>query len=293
MKFFFFKSAHGNFGDDLNAWLWPKLFGAYAAHAVDTTFVGIGSILDERLDKIYGEKIVFGSGIRSLRNLPRRDSELHIRFVRGPISAMALGNDTKFITDPAILVSVISTTAARLTTNAIGFMPHYASLHVLDWKKLCARMGWVFIDPRGDVENTIALLLKCDRLITEAMHGAIVADTLRIPWHRISLHAWRLEEFDVSSLKWLDWGLSTRVDVTPTHLGTDLVRPSHPLLRVLNQPLQYAVRRRVVRAIEKLQLHATYQLSSEVTWRGLLARMQEEVQSMHRWLEARRPDTER
>jgi succinoglycan biosynthesis protein ExoV len=50
-------------------------------------------------------------------------------------------------------------------------------------------------------------ICRSDRLITEAMHGAIVADALRVPWTAVSIGPCFNQE------KWLDWGLS--VGVTP------------------------------------------------------------------------------
>jgi succinoglycan biosynthesis protein ExoV len=284
MNLYAFKAPQGNFGDDLNAWLWPRVFGADIDLSPQTTFVGIGSILDRRLEQLRGPMIVFGSGVRATHTLPGLTENVHIRFVRGPISATALGQGTTAITDPAILVGAFAPAAPRQCGRTIGFMPHYHSLRAVDWNSVCTRLGFVFIDPRGSVDHTIAALRGCGRVITEAMHGAIVADALRIPWHRVSLLAWRKEGFEVSSLKWLDWGLSAGIDVTPTHLGLDFPQASGWIMRAAGLPAQQLARRRLTGCLASLRTNATYQLSSDGTYRDLLAQLNEQVRRMRSWL---------
>lgn len=286
MNLYAFKAPHGNFGDDLNAWLWPRVFGADIDRSPQTTFIGIGSVLDRRLEQLRGPKIVFGTGVRSTHNLPGNTGDMQIKFVRGPISAFVLGNGTTAITDPAILVGAFAADA-RPGARAIGVMPHYHSLRAIDWDRLCRRLGCVFIDPRARVDHTIAAMRGCDRIITEAMHGAIVADALRIPWHRVSVLAWRREGFDVSSLKWLDWGLSAGIDVTPTHLGLEFAQPSGWLLRAASLPARELARGRLTDALASLRTSATYQLSSDGTYRELLAQIGEQVDEMRSWLRER------
>jgi hypothetical protein len=286
MQLYSFKAPQGNFGDDLNAWLWPRVFGSDLDRSPHTTFIGIGSVLDRRLEQLRGPKIVFGAGVRSTHNLPNRDEHIQIRFVRGPISATVLGRATTAITDPAILVGVLVSDPRREGTRAVGVMPHYHSLHVVNWRGLCDRLGLVFIDPRAPVDQTIAALRGCDRIVTEAMHGAIVADALRIPWHRVSVTAWRREGFEVSSLKWLDWGLSAGVDVTPSHLGLEYAQPSDWMLRVASLPLRQIVRRRLAESLAGLRESTTYRLSSDSRHRELLTRVGEQVERMRAWLKS-------
>src|SRR5690606_31259610 len=142
----------------------------------------------------------------------------------------------------------------------------------------------VFIDPRAPVDHTLALLRRCERIITEAMHGAIVADALRIPWHRVSVLAWRREGFDVASLKWLDWGLSAGVDVTPTHLGLEYVPPSGWLSRAASLTAQPLVRRQLAELLSSLRTSAPYQLSTDEGHEDLTARLREEVERLRCWL---------
>ena len=51
MKLFYYQDPGGNFGDDLNAWLWPRLIPELLDGDEGSLFVGIGSILDRRIPR--------------------------------------------------------------------------------------------------------------------------------------------------------------------------------------------------------------------------------------------------
>ncbi len=68
-----------------------------------------------------------------------------------------------------------------------------------NWVGICERAGVHFIDPGQSVPAVLDQLLASELVITEAMHGAIVADVLRVPWipvlplrnsHRMKWHDW-------------------------------------------------------------------------------------------------------
>src|SRR6266850_3493890 len=100
MKLYFHHVKGGNFGDDLNQFLWQKLFGELIGNSDDDLFIGIGSIFDNRLAELKQKKIVFGTGLRCQRTLPRIDDSYDIRFLRGPVSSQALGRNDPWISDP-------------------------------------------------------------------------------------------------------------------------------------------------------------------------------------------------
>ena len=282
MKIYSFHAKDGNFGDDLNDWLWPRLLDPALWKADNHSLVAIGSILDRRLDGITGQKTVFGAGIRSLGTLPSRNPDLKIRFVRGPISSHALGDGTPWITDPAIAIRLHLAPPPPPTEETTGFMPHYHSIYLADWERLCADFGLLYIDPRNSVDAVLEKLLRCRALITEAMHGAIIADTFRIPWIRIALASWRREGFDVASLKWLDWGLSAGADTTPRQWTTPPLQPSNPLLRV---PYRLELRRsmgRIRTGLRQLQREAPYVLSPDSRLHENLERIRTELDRLSR-----------
>jgi succinoglycan biosynthesis protein ExoV len=56
------------------------------------------------------------------------------------------------------------------------------------------------------VETVISAIRGCDLLVTEAMHGAIVADALRVPW--VPFMPLPMQHF-----KRFDWGESQGLDL--------------------------------------------------------------------------------
>lgn len=223
MKLFYCDVPEGNFGDDLNTYLWPKLlpdafdglvrFTPQEARVVDrddahdTLFVGIGTLI---LDKVPAapRKIVFGSGCDGVR-LPPLDDQWDIQCVRGPLTAKALGLDPALaITDPAILVRLLPP-AARTKTHRVSFMPHWCQAQSGAWQKVCRLAGIHFIDPRWAPLDVLQAIAASETLISEALHGAIVADALRVPWVAVS------SKHHIQDFKWRDWSGSLGLSYAP------------------------------------------------------------------------------
>jgi succinoglycan biosynthesis protein ExoV len=223
VKLFYCDVPDGNFGDDLNTYLWPKLlpdafdglvrFTPQEARTVDredphdTLFVGIGTLI---LDKVPSQtrKIVFGSGCDGVR-LPDLDQQWDIHCVRGPLTATALGLDPALaITDPAILVRLLPP-AAHAKTHRVSFMPHWCQAQSGAWQKICRLAGIHFIDPRWKPFEVLQAIAASETLISEALHGAIVADALRVPWVAVS------SKHHIQDFKWRDWSASLGLTYEP------------------------------------------------------------------------------
>jgi succinoglycan biosynthesis protein ExoV len=217
VKLEYFQARPGNFGDELNPWLWPKLLpGLHASGGPDDPhLIGIGSILDARYDRLRGRKVVFGSGARLAAPAAPRDPSWDIRFVRGPLTAAALGLAPEAaITDGAAALALLNLQRAP-GASGVAFMPHYRTLQIADWPRICADAKVRLIDPTRPVPQVLEAISGVDRLIAEAMHGAIIADLLRVPWVRVRCHGHFLEGAGVSEFKWADWGQSLGVGVEP------------------------------------------------------------------------------
>ena len=62
MKLVYAKMEPGNFGDELNAYLWPRLFPKACSSDKAIDFIGIGTILSPMVARTRRCKVVFGSG---------------------------------------------------------------------------------------------------------------------------------------------------------------------------------------------------------------------------------------
>lgn len=146
--------------------------------------------------------------------MPQVDKSWNIYCVRGPLTAqaMGLGRDTA-ITDPAILVKRMCP-AAEKKNYRVSYMPHHASdkqAHHF-WQSLCSDLGMHYIDPHLPVETVLSEIGQTALLVTEALHGAIVADTLRVPWIPV------VSSPHILRFKWDDWCQSVEVEYRPQEI---------------------------------------------------------------------------
>lgn len=216
MKLYYFKDEQGNFGDDLNPWLWDSLFPGILDEVDDHLFVGVGTLLNHRIP-IAPRTTVFGSG-HGYGQLPDIKSTWDFYCVRGPMTAKALGLDPALaITDPASLVPLFYQ-EQQPEKYKVSFMPHCDSARLGDWAAVCDLAGIHFIDPRSHYFEVFAQIKSSALLVTEAMHGAILADAFRIPWIPVKAYP------HISEYKWQDWlmsvGLTTPLQgLTPVWRG--------------------------------------------------------------------------
>lgn len=208
MKLVFFRGHVPNFGDELNLHVWPALLPkGFLDEDESELFVGIGSIIGDHLPE-KSRKFVMGSGYAGYMGLPDiNDGTWDIRFVRGPNTAKTLGIDPKLsICDSAILLRAMDLPPPDDSVN-VAFMPHYESLERGDWAEACRMAGMTLIDATAPVDTILSQIRGARLLITEAMHGAIVADALRTPW----IGARPI--YGGHHKKWLDWAGALNIDV--------------------------------------------------------------------------------
>jgi succinoglycan biosynthesis protein ExoV len=216
MKLFYYNGKQqsikmSNFGDDLNPWVWNRLIPNLLDDNEKTIFVGIGTLLNEHLP--LSKKIIFGSGV-GYGTPPQIDNSWHLYFVRGQLSAKALEISMDFaLTDPAILVRYLYQASGEKFYKA-AYMPHFteAVYNGQAWQELCQNLNIHYIDPTAPVEQVLLEIARSEVLYTEAMHGAIVADALRVPWVAVKTKA------DILEFKWNDWLSSLQVPYQPFYL---------------------------------------------------------------------------
>lgn len=210
MKLYYYKHASGNFGDDLNPWIWNTLAPELFDDDDSQVLVGIGTLINDKAPAAP-LKLVFGSGV-GYNGAPQIDERWRFLCVRGPRSAKFLNLDPSLaISDPAVLLTQVAGPAPQKTGKVV-FMPHHGSLGNADWRPVCAQAGIEFLDPSDDAQETVRRIREARLVIAEAMHAAIVADAFRVPWIPVSCYDHILD------FKWRDWTESLRMDYHPTAL---------------------------------------------------------------------------
>jgi succinoglycan biosynthesis protein ExoV len=235
MKLYYFKDPHGNFGDDLNPWLWKQLIPDLLDQDDGEILVGIGTLLNHRLPK-SGQLHIMGSGAGYGEKMA---VGAHCTFhaVRGHQTAKMLGLPTSaVVTDAAVLIRETGVPASTLSRAKVGVMFTGQSLANYDWETLCKQEGWVFISCHWSVERVFAEMQRCDLLLTEAMHGAIVADALRVPWVPITCNR------GILSSKWKDWLSSLELEYQPSAIEPlyDVDASMQTMARVKTELKRYA-----------------------------------------------------
>jgi len=203
MKLGFYRAHVSNFGDELSPWLFSRLLPDFFDDDESVVFYGIGSIIGINFHSnpdFIPRRIIVGSGyVPNYARKPEIDEKWDFQFVRGPRTAKSLGLPPDMgIGDAAILLRSVLKNPER-TNEVVSFMPHWQSIDSGNWEEACKRAGINFIDARRPIEEVLSEILRSRLVIAEAMHGAIVADALRVPWLPVTpINA-------VHADKWHDW----------------------------------------------------------------------------------------
>jgi succinoglycan biosynthesis protein ExoV len=200
-----------NFGDrPLNTWLWPQLLPDQLGEDSQTLLVGIGSLLNSSLPP-QPLKAIFSTGAGYYQPV-RPDARWRVYCVRGPLTARLLGLAPELaVTDGAVLVRTLGL-PPQPKTYPVAYMPHWNSAHHGHWRQICAEAGVHFIDPADTASSIVADIQRSQLLMSEALHGAIVADALRVPWVPVKAY------WHVLDLKWRDWCESLAMAYQPARL---------------------------------------------------------------------------
>jgi succinoglycan biosynthesis protein ExoV len=217
MKLYYYQDKVPNFGDDLSPWLMPKIFQDFFDNDEAVLFLAIGSIIFDHLP-LQARKIVFGSGYGAYTKLPDLSANWTFYGVRGPRTAKACGLPASMVLgDTAILINKYRS-PARPPGHGIAFMPHFNSLARGHWAEACAIAGLRLINPTAPVPQVLQEIESCEVLLAEAMHGAIVADALRVPWiPMLPIHR-------SHRMKWFDWAEALEMDLKRHRLWPSSLR---------------------------------------------------------------------
>jgi succinoglycan biosynthesis protein ExoV len=282
------RGQYSNFGDELNTTLWPRLLPDFFDSDPAIQFLGIGSVLDRRHPS-HAIKLVAGSGYGGYERKPTLDDTWIIHWVRGPRTAAMLDLPaTLGLGDPAVLLP--RTLGLPVAAGAeVGFMPHFESAAWGAWQQVADAAGMRLIDPRAPPATILRAIGSCRLLLSEALHGVIVADAMRVPWVAVQPLA------RVHRAKWWDWAdtmqLRPRFHLLPASTpaewaATGVLRSFHPTRAWISRQEQslrkITSERLIARAVQALRrtANAASQLSADPALDRCQSRMLDAIHIM-------------
>lgn len=201
-----------NFGDAINPLIFNQLLPDFYDQDDRSLFLGIGSILGLFHGSSNTRKIVVFSSGFAYGEMPVLNHKYDIRCVRGPLTANALKLPSHLaVTDGAVLLRLLEEYKDPVPKKyPFSFIPHHHSEKVFDqWQELLPEVGMHYISPKLDARQAIAQIRQSECVVAEAMHGAIIADTFRIPWIPVKMFQ------HINAFKWQDWLLSMQMEYNP------------------------------------------------------------------------------
>ncbi len=278
MNLIYYKAEKGNFGDDLNPFLWDKLIPDFLNKNNDVNFIGIGSILIDRFLDENKKNLIFGSGTRDFLYKPDSKYNLDVRFVRGPLSAKVLGNNSKFITDSAYCLALenqIMTSLKNMKKEyEVSFMPYFRHMNLVNWSLIEKVTGIHIIYPVGDVNFILEEIAKSKKIIASAMHGAIIADVLRVPWRRVFMGEVYGESLLTSEFKWTDWLLS--IGVTQINKITIPIYSSYSSNLAVKKTQQICNTLKIIKYFKSNSKHG-FSMSNDLIYDNILDQLNEQI----------------
>lgn len=202
-----------NFGDALNPYIFDQCLPEFFDGQSNEVLMGIGSILGFEKFEGVPKKIVFSSGYAvGYAAPPAIDHTYDIFCVRGPLTARELDLSPDLaVTDGAALLRFMDHERVE-KTHPYTYVPHKSTEKLYDWPRVCRETGINYVSPESGVEHVLEEIRRSKVVLAEAMHAAIVADTLRIPWVPVVTNA-RINEF-----KWRDWAASLDMEYAPQRI---------------------------------------------------------------------------
>lgn len=211
IKLYYFRHTP-NLGDLLSISIIERLFGKKVVYASqgECDMVGVGSILEEFIcykrninlkllfKKYFSHELnVWGSGFIEKEGPDKEFFIRKMRFsaLRGKITLERVKKinkgDNKIdgiaLGDPGLLSSYLID-GQQKKKFALGILPHYVDRNspLIEGIRNRIRNSTV-IDVREDPAETVKKISECEMIISSAMHGLVVADSLGVPNIRIKL----------------------------------------------------------------------------------------------------------
>lgn len=286
MKIYAYRAPRGNLGDDLNHWLWPRLLSPEFL-ARPGTFIGIGSVLHhDHFRHLPPDQpaLVFGAGCRGAASpLNGPHPPLDIRALRGPLSSRALGVDpsTSVIDGAYALQFTPEYPALRQLSSQHNctLIPYFRSSQLAYYSLIGAVHGYsvLYSDQYGSISSALRHIARSRVVLAESLHGAILADCLRIPWMRIQFYLQRPSERETGDFKWEDWRQSLGIETIPT-----ITIPLDQAEWVSGRKGQFMAPWRTLRYLHALRQEKNFILSPENRWREQSEKLFHRLQELMR-----------
>jgi len=199
-----------NFGDAFNTFLFSEIIDVKKLPNDTGMVFGVGSILSEKFGlDVSSNVLTLGTGVRGI-DINRERTPLHVSnksWSRGVFSEAISGIES--IADGAYAFMLHPRyrqllDEPRRIEKKLGIIPHYSSLARFPWSRV-ADAQFKIISPLQDFLDVCREILSCEMVLCEAMHGAIFADMLRVPWLRLDFLSRYFENPEISYLKWNDF----------------------------------------------------------------------------------------
>ncbi len=218
-----------NFGDDINEQIWDALAPGMLDDCNGVGFLGIGTVVGKRFDPV-DELHIFSSGA-GYDPIDLPSENVNVWCVRGPITAGLLNVDpSRVVTDGALLAPLVWPAAKK--KQQVVVMPHWQSLHGREayWERACSAAGFKLVSPMQRVEKVLTELSSATLVLTESLHGAILADAYGVPWK-----AWACSS-NFSLIKWKDWTASMDLPLSVSGVAAPSTRIVKDYGRSLFEP---------------------------------------------------------
>lgn len=210
-----------NFGDAINPLLFEKLLPDFFDDDTRILFLGVGSTIGllkghENTEKIIVFSTGYGAGNHDIYGYePELDEKYEILCVRGPLTAehFKLAPEKALVDGAVLITEIFPKSDFKEKKYKYSFIPHHVSENMFDgWQSLFHKAGVHYISPSSDIETVIKEINESEHIISEAMHGAILADTYRIPWMPVKIFS------HINEFKWKDWALTVETEYFPESL---------------------------------------------------------------------------
>lgn len=183
-----YEKNYGNFGDEISPVIANKILGNNIPTTNDFYYDKKILCIGSNLHCARNNDILWGTGIRSFpdKNHKYIFDTLRIHAVRGPITRNFLLSKNidcpEIYGDPGLLYKkIFDIKKSESYKYEIGLIPHYTQYGIYKKKKTSITKKIKMIDVTDNYQNVINEISTCKYIISNSLHGIIIADSLNIP----------------------------------------------------------------------------------------------------------------